>query len=115
MKLLTILALAAMMPLLAQSPFYSEQEYQFGHVIFGDALSHLQSAESSAPSNLVVSAQAEVRDLARNWENGVYGRSQIDNAIASLETITDRSVSLRDQANLGADVSHLLDLRRMYY
>ena len=115
MRLIVILILAAMLPLLAQSPFYSEQQYQLGHSVLDDALTHLQAAQSSAAPNLVSTAQAQVRNLARNWENGVYDHRQIDDVIVSLETITDRTVSLRDQANLAADVSRLLDLRRVYY
>ncbi|HMD48033.1 MAG TPA: hypothetical protein VKG79_03000 [Bryobacteraceae bacterium] len=115
MRYIVVLGLAAMLPLLAQSPFYSEQQYQLGHSVFESLLNHLQAAESSAPPSLVATARAQVQDLSKNWEKAIYRHRQIDDVIDSLETITNRTVSVREQANLGADVSRLLDLRREYY
>lgn len=112
--ILAVLGLAAL-PLLAQSPFYSEQQYQLGHSLFDNISTDLRAAETSAPVALIDSAQTQVQNLERNWINGVYNHRQIDDTILSLETIVNRTASPSDRRNLGTDVSRLLDLRKEYY
>ena len=115
MRLVATFTLAAVLPLLGQSPFYSQQEYQLGHSLFENILSDLQTVHASATASLIAMARAEVLSLAQNWTSGVYDHQQMDSTIRSLETISDRTVSLPDRVNLDADVSRLLDLRKAYY
>jgi hypothetical protein len=115
MKYLAVLAVASGLILSAQSPFYSEQEYQFAHSIFDNLSTDLKTAEAHTPPSAIAQARANVDVLVQNWDRGIYGPRQMDETISALETATDQSLSLTDRANLSDDVSRLLDLRRMYY
>jgi hypothetical protein len=97
------------------SPFYSADEYQRAHSLFNKLQADLNAAQASTPANLLDQARTGVRALQNNWDNAVYDSRQIYDTIVALETAADGSALERDRANLGDDVSRLLDLRREYY
>jgi hypothetical protein len=99
----------------AQPPFYSADEYQLGHSLFAKLIGDLNATQANAPAALLEQARSGVYTLEHNWSQGVYDSRQMDLAIAGLETLIDKSFSLRDRANLGEDLSRLLDLRQQYY
>src|SRR5579863_1217973 len=126
MKYVCILSLASLLVIcaaLAQaqslttsgSPFYSADEYQRAHSLFDKLHSDLQDAKSSAPEALITRADDQLDALENNWDNAVYSSSQMIATITDLEAVVNHSTSFIDRANLGGDVSRLLDLRQEYY
>ena len=97
------------------SPFYSADEYQRAHSLFDKLHTDLQDAETSAPQALVTRARDQLDALENNWDNAVYNSSQMIATITDLEAVVSHSTSFIDRANLGGDVSRLLDLRQQYY
>jgi len=113
--LFTTARVQAQQPAISRSTFYSADEYQRAHSIFDKLNADLSAAQANTPSALMAQARAGVAALENNWDGAVYDSRQMDETIAILETVVDRSPLLRDRANLGDDVSRLLDLRREYY
>lgn len=97
------------------SPFYSADEYQRAHSLFDKLHTDLQNAETSAPQALVTRATDQLDALENNWDNAVYSSRQMIATITDLEAVVNHSTSFIVRANLGADVSRLLDLRQQYY
>lgn len=97
------------------SPFYSAQQYERAHSLFDKLHADLKVAEGSVPASLIQQARIDVDGLENNWDNGVYSSSQMDRTVGELEAVVHHSRMLSDQANLGDDVSQLLNLRREYY
>lgn len=97
------------------SPFYSPQQYQRAHSLFDKLHADLKVAEGSAPASVIQQARIDVDGLENNWDNGVYSSSQMDRTVSELEAVVHHSRMLSDRANLGDDVSQLLNLRREYY
>jgi hypothetical protein len=102
-------------PSASSSPFYSADEYQRAHSLFDKLRTDLNTAQGGIPASLIGQARADVNALQNNWDSAVYDSRQIDDTIQVLETAVDQSPLPRDRANLGDDVSRLLDLRQQYY
>jgi len=102
-------------PSVSPSPFYSAEEYQRAHFLFDKLRTDLKTSQGSTPANLIDQAGAAVNALERHWDNAVYDSRQMDDTILVLETAVDLSPLHRDRANLGDDVSRLLDLQQEYY
>jgi len=113
--LLLTLHARAQSPRGSLSPFYSADEYQRAHFLFDKLQADLTTAQSSTPANLLDQARADVNTLQNNWDNAVYDSRKMYDTILALETAADGSPLKRDRANLGDDVSRLLDLRQEYY
>jgi PHD/YefM family antitoxin component YafN of YafNO toxin-antitoxin module len=102
-------------PAVSPSPFYSADEYQRAHSLFDKVRTDLGTAQGSTPTNLIDQARADVSVLQNNWDNAVYDSRQMYDTVLVLEAVVDHSPVLRDRANLGDDLSRLLDLRQEYY
>jgi len=99
----------------SRAAFYSADEYQRAHSLFDKLRTDLKTAQGSTPTNLIDQARSHVNALENNWDNAVYDSRQMYDTILVLETAVDQSPLHRDRANLGDDVSRLLDLRQEYY
>ena len=102
-------------PSASPSSFYSAEEFQRTHFLFDKLRTDLQTAQGSTPANLIDQARTAVNALQNNWDNAVYNSRQMYDTILVLETAVDGSPLHGDRANLGDDVSRLLDLQREYY
>ncbi|HTS49163.1 MAG TPA: hypothetical protein VMH05_14530 [Bryobacteraceae bacterium] len=102
-------------PSASSSPFYSAEEYQRAHFLFDKLRTDLKTAQGSTSANLIDQASVAVNALQNNWDKAVYDSRQMYDTILVLETVVDQSPLHIDRANLGDDVSRLLDLRQEYY
>lgn len=102
-------------PAMSPSSFYSAEEFQRAHSLFDKLRTDLKTAQGSTPANLLDQARADLNALENNWDNAVYDSHQMSDTVLVLETAVDQSPLHIDRANLGDDVSRLLDLRQEYY
>jgi hypothetical protein len=102
------------------NPFHSQDQYGLTHSMFDKVTADLHEAQTDANSLddgfRLVSANSQLRQLERSWDQDHYVSREMESTISAIQMIlTDKRLMPRDRDALSSDLSQLLDFKTEYY
>jgi hypothetical protein len=116
--LFSLIASAQPSPEQFRNPFHSEDQYVLAHSMFDKISADLSRAQTNylADNAKFDRAQAQLRVLEQNWDQGHYESRQIEGTMSALQMVLrDNRFVPQDLDAFSNDLSQLLDFQNEYY
>ena len=116
--LFSLTASAQTTPEQFRNTFHSEDQYVLAHSMFDKISADLSRAQANylTDNTKFDRAQAQLRVLEQNWDQGHYESLQIEGAISALQMVLrDNRLLPQDLDAFSNDLSQLLDFQTEYY